>query len=163
MLKGVGIEYRPGGEAGSTYRARADGGPFEVTAKQREAFEKEMKEAFREDLARSEHFELVDEAGPEVLLIIGGLLDVVSYVPPEPIGRSEIFLSSVGEATLVLEIRDSITQTVLVRAIDRRAAESGGNFQASNRVTNRSEVRRLAKEWARLLRTRLDELAAPQE
>jgi len=63
----------------------------------------------------------------------------------------------------VLEIRDSITQTVLVRVIDRRAAESSGDFTASNRVTNRAEVRRLAKSWARLLRTRLDELAKPQE
>jgi len=163
MLKGVGVEYRPGGEEGRTYHARAQGGPFEVTAEQREEFEKEMKEAFREELARSEHFELVDQTGPEVLLIIGGLLDVVSYVPPEPIGRGEIFLSQVGEATLVLEIRDSITQTVLVRAIDRRAAESVGDFQSSNRVTNRAEVRRLAKSWARSLRARLDELAKPQE
>ena len=163
MLKGIGVEYRPGGEAGRTYHARAQGGPFEVTAEQREEFEKEMKDAFREELARSEHFELVDQTGPEVLLIIGGLLDVVSYVPPEPIGRGEIFLSSVGEATLVLEIRDSITQTVLVRAIDRRAAESSGSFTESNRVTNRAEVRRLAKSWARLLRTRLDELAAQPE
>jgi len=163
MLQGVGVEYRPGGEEGRTYHARAQGGPFEVTAEQREEFEKEMKEAFREELARSEHFELVDQAGPDVLLIIGGLLDVVSYVPPEPIGRSEIFLSQVGEATLVLEIRDSITQTALVRAIDRRAAESSGEFNRSNRVTNRAEVRRLAKSWARLLRTRLDEYGKSQE
>jgi len=163
MLKGVGVEYRPGGESGRTYHARAQGGPFEVTAEQREEFEKVMGEAFREELARSEHFELVDEVGPDVLLIIGGLLDVVSYVPPELSGRGDIYLSQVGEATLVLEIRDSITQTVLVRAIDRRAAESISGFQASNTVHNRAEVRRLAKHWARSLRTNLDEFAAPPE
>jgi len=159
MLQNVGVEYRPGGEAGRTFHSRSQGGPFEVTARQREAFEKEMREAFREELAKSEHFELVDEAGPDVLLIRGALLDVVSYVPPEPPGRAEIFLSQVGEVTLVMEIRDSITQTALVRAVDRRAAESTGELRASNRVNNRSEVRRLAKSWARLLRTRLDEFA----
>ena len=159
MLQNVGIEYRPGGEAGRTFHSRSQGGPFEVTAKQREAFEREMRDAFREELAKSERFELVDEAGPEVLLIRGALLDVVSYVPPETAGRSEVFLSRVGEVTLVLEIRDSITQTAFVRAVDRRAAETSGELRASNRVTNRSEVRRLAKSWARLLRTRLDEFA----
>ena len=161
MLQGVGIEYRPGGEAGRTFHARAQGGPFEVTAKQREEFEKIMKEAFREELAKSEYFQLVDEAGPEVLLIRGALIDVVSFVPPELTGRGEIYLSRVGEATLVLEIRDSINQTTLVRAVDRRAAErTSGDFMRSNRVSNRSEVRRLARLWGRLLRTRLDELAS---
>jgi len=162
VLQGVGVEYRPGGESGRTFHDRAQGGPFEVTPKQREGFERVVSEAFREELARSEQFELVEEAGPEVLLIVGGLVDVVSYVPPEPVGRAEIYLSRVGEATLVLEIRDSITQATLARVVDRRAAESAFQLTQSNRVNNRSEVRRLANTWARLLRTRLDELVTRQ-
>lgn len=163
-LQGVGIEYRPGGESGRMYTARTSADHFEVTEKQKAGFEEVMQEAFREELALSEHFTLVDENGPDVLLIIGGLLDVVSYVPPDPVGRGEIYLSSVGEATLVLEIRDSITDATLARVVDRRAAEkSSGDFIRSNRVTNRAEVRRLAKAWARQLRTRLDELAASKE
>ena len=161
MLQGVGIEYRPGGETGRTYRSRSQDGAFEVTPAQREKFESTVKEAFLEELAESETFELVSETGPDVLLIMGGLLDVVSYVPPEPVGRGNIYLSQVGEATLILEVRDSITQATLIRAVDRRAAESGsGGFTRSDRVSNRVEVRRLAKSWARLLRTRLEELAS---
>ncbi|MDH3614102.1 MAG: DUF3313 domain-containing protein [Gammaproteobacteria bacterium] len=160
VLQGVGVEYRPGGESGRTFHDRAQGGPFEVTPKQRENFERVVSEAFREELARSEQFELVEEAGPEVLLIIGGLVDVVSYVPPEPAGMAEIYLSRVAEATLVLEIRDSITQATLARVVDRRAAERAFEMTQSNRVNNKSEVRRLANTWARLLRTRLDELAS---
>lgn len=163
-LQGVGIEYRPGGESGRTYTARTRASHFEVTEEQRAKLEKELREAFREELAQSKHFKLVEENGPDVLLIRGALLDVVSYVPPEPIGRGDIFLSQIGEATLVLEIRDSITQTTLARAIDRRAAErSSGDLMRSTKVTNRAEVRRLAKAWARQLRTRLDALAAPKE
>ena len=162
-LQGVGIEYRPGGESGRRYTARTRVDHYEVTEEQRARFEKEVNEAFREELANGERFTLVDENGPDVLLIKGALLDVVSFVPPELIGRGDIYLKSVGEATLVLEIRDSITQATLVRAVDRRAAErSGGELMRSNRVTNRAEVRRLAKAWARQLRTRLEELAAPQ-
>jgi hypothetical protein len=38
-------------------------------------------------------------------------------------GRGEIYLSSVGEATLVLEAVDSLTGEVIYRAAERRTAE----------------------------------------
>ena len=160
-LQGAGIEYRPGGESGRTSMARSRGGPYEVTESQKERLRTILAEAFRDELSKSDRFTLVKESGPDVLLIRGALLDVVSYVPPEPIGREDIFLRSVGEATLVLEIRDSITEAILVRAVDRKAAEDiGGTLQRSNRVTNAAEVRRLAKRWASALRKGLDEFAA---
>ena len=162
MLEGVGVEYRPGGETGRSMSSRSNASHFEVTEAQKERFESLMREVFIEELGRSEHFTIVTEPGPDVLLIRGGLLDVVSFVPPETVGRSDIFLSRVGEATLVLEIRDSITEAILVRAVDRRAAEqSGGFMSSSNRVTNAAEIRRLARTWARMLRERLDEFGAP--
>jgi len=163
MLLSAGIEYRPGGESGRTMRSRSQGGPYEVTEAQKTRIEKVVREAFTEELANSEHFRIVSEPGPDVLLVRGALLDVVSYVPPEQIGRGEIYLSRVGEATLVVELRDSITEAILARAIDRRAAERVGQFSESNRVTNRSEIRQLAKRWGSLLRDRLDELAGPKK
>jgi len=162
MLQGVGIEYRPGGESGRLYHQRSRADHFEITDKQKKRFERILREAFLDELANSKHFTIVDAAGPEVLLIRGALLDVVSYVPPEPLGRTEIFLSSVGEATLVLEIRDSVSEAVIARAVDRRAAEDTMGFNESNRVNNSSEVRRMARTWARLLRERLDTYGAPK-
>ncbi|MCH9004984.1 MAG: DUF3313 family protein [Proteobacteria bacterium] len=164
MLQGVGIEYRPGGETGRLYRPGSGDDYFEITDKQKEKFEEILREAFLKELGASKHFKIVDQAGADVLLIRGGLLDVVSYVPPEPMGRTEIFLSRVGEATLVLEIRDSISEAIIARAVDRRAAENTGRgFSRSNPVMNRAEVRRMASTWARLLRERLDSYAAPAE
>ncbi|MDH4124310.1 MAG: DUF3313 domain-containing protein [Gammaproteobacteria bacterium] len=164
MLQGVGIEYRPGGETGRTYYATSTGRHFEMSDKQKAAFQQVMSEAFVAELAKGEHFEIVTESGPDVLLIRGALLDVVSYVPPEQPGNSEIFLSRVGEATLVLEIRDSQTEAILLRAIDRRAAESSAmNFTNSNRVTNTAEARRLAQAWARILREGLDRFMAAND
>lgn len=161
MLQGAGIEYRPGGESGRTYMARSGGGPFEVTKEQKARFEQVVSEAFREEMARSERFEIVDEPGPDVLMIRGALLDVVSYVPPDDVaGRVDVYLSRVGEATLVIEIRDSITGAILARAIDRGAAEDMSGFSNSNRVTNRSEVRRLVQRWARALREGLEAFAS---
>jgi hypothetical protein len=165
MLQGVGIEYRPGGESGRLYRTGSASGSdyFELTDEKKKKLENVLREAFVDELGKSEHFTIVDEPGPDVLLIRGGLLDVVSFVPPEQIGRSEIFLSRVGEATLVLEIRDSVSEAILVRAVDRRAAENVGGFSRSSSVTNRAEVRRMAKTWARLLRERLDTYAVAAE
>lgn len=161
MLQGAGIEYRPGGEAGRTFAARSRGGPFEVTEDQKERLEETVVDAFREELGRSERFELVDGPGPDVLLIRGALLDVVSYVPPDSPGRGEVYLSSVGEATLVIEIRDSITNAILARAIDRRAAgDMSGMLMESNRVTNLAEIRRLVQRWARALREGLENATA---
>lgn len=159
MLEGVGVEYRPGGESGRTWHARTSAQHFEVTEAQKADFEALMGEVFREELAKSTHFTIVDEPGPDVLLVRGALLDVVSFVPPDTSmgSRDRVYLSRVGEATIVLELRDSITEAILARAVDRRAAEASFGASESNRVRNRSEVRRMASAWARMLRTRLDE------
>ncbi len=110
-----------------------------------------------EELAKGKRYELTDEPGEDVLLLVAGLIDVVSHVPPEGPGRMDTYLRSVGEATLVLELRDSITGAVLARAADRRAAESF-SMQPASPVTARSEVKRLGSTWGRLLRDRLDDL-----
>jgi len=166
MLQAAGIEYRPGGESGRSWSSRSRGGPYEVTERQKTKFRALVESVFLEELAKSEHFTLVEEAGLEVLLIRGAVLDVVSWVPPELIGRGEIYISKVGEATLVLELRDSITETVLVRAVDRRAAESHGlygDLSLSSPVKNQADVKRVVRSWAQLLRERLDEFGALKE
>jgi hypothetical protein len=164
-LLGAGVQFRPGGETGSSREARRRGGPFEVTEAQKARFIEIMGEAFEAELAQSELFELTEDVGPDVLLIEGALLDVVSWTPPNPTGNQNqgIQLVAVGEATLVLEARDSITNTVFARAVDRRAARRpGGRMFESNRVNNENQLRRLASSWASLLRTRLEEMMGPQ-
>lgn len=166
MLQGAGIEYRPGGESGRSWSSRSRGGPYEVTEQQKQRFRALVAEVFLEELAESEHFTIVTEVGPDVLLIRGALLDVVSWVPEDPPGRGAVFISKVGEATLVLELRDSITEAVLARAVDRRAAEThgfAGDMAKSDRVSNQADVKRVVRFWARLLRERLDEFGAPKE
>ncbi len=165
MLDGVGVEYRPSkgpfsGRAGSssTSIARSSAKDYQLDDATKKVFEDEIAGAFVEEMARSEKYEIVDQPGPDVLLVRGGLLDVVSMVPPEPMGRGAIFIDSVGEATLVLELRDSESNAILARAVDRRAAQSTGTFTESNRVTNRAEVRRLGRRWASTLRSGLETL-----
>ena len=117
-----------------------------------------MGEVFRDELAKIENWEYVTEPGPDVLVLVGYMIDIVSAVPPDTIGRSRIYLTRVGEATLVLELRDSTSNQVLARSLDRRGADPAWPVEAS-RVTTLAEVRRLARTWARLLVKRLDQIA----
>ena len=39
---------------------------------------------FEEEIAKSKHFTVVEEPGPDTLIIRGGLLDIISKVPPAP-------------------------------------------------------------------------------
>ena len=117
---------------------------------------------FLEELQNSRYFTIVEEAGPDVLIIVGGLHDIVSRVPPDTVGRSEVFLTSVGEATLVLEARDSLSGETIYRATDRSSIEPGGggvnNPIRSNSVTTWAELRRWARRWAARLVEGLDSI-----
>ena len=63
--------------------------------------------------------------------------------------RSQIYLSSIGAATLALELRDSETNAILARSIDRRAVEQQGIVQEVTSVTAISEVKRLMRRWGK--------------
>ena len=156
MVQKTGIEFRPGGEAGRSSFSRSSTGPFEVTEQQKARFQEIVKEVVQEELGKSTEFALVDKPGPDVLLIRMALLDIVSFVPPDPMGRSDIFLRDIGEVTLVLELRDSITGAILVRAIHRDAVGSSNRMNRSSRAANAAEVRRLIRRWMSTLRDRLD-------
>ena len=130
-----------------------------MSDKNKESLIEIVSEAFRKEMQKSKHFTGADAPGPDVLIIVGGLHDIVSRVPPDMIGRGDIYLSSVGEATLVLELKDSLSGETIYRAIDRRAAERAGDtMMMSNTVTTKSEVRRLAQRWATRLREGLDSI-----
>ena len=165
MLEGLGVEFRPvsgpySGRAGATSMSTArNQTEFPMDEATQQLFIEEIRGAFLEEMARSNVFEIVEEPGPDVLKLRVGLYDVVSRVPPETVGRSRIYIDSVGDATLVLELRESASNAILVRAVDRRAAgQTGSQMTVSTRATNTAEVRRLGRRWASILTDGLDAL-----
>ncbi len=160
-LEGMGIQYRPTSAASKSRLAAVKGNEsdFPINAEKRERLRQTVADAFVNELKKSEKFELTNDTGPDVLIVRGGLLDVVSNVPQNTSARMDIYLESIGQATLVLELVDAESNTVLLRATDRRSAERQNMAFASNSVSNWLEVKRLAQFWARLLRERLDGLA----
>jgi hypothetical protein len=160
MVGDAVFEFRAVKKSGSsTMTMRNNESEFWISDANKEKLIEVVSETFRKELEKSEHFTNAEAPGPNVLLLVGGLHDIVSRVPPQQIGRGEIFLSSVGEATLVLEARDSLSGETIYRAIDRRSAEqTGGMMTTSNTVSNMSEVRRMARRWAIRLREGLDSI-----
>lgn len=109
-------------------------------------------------------FKIAKTAGPNVLRIRTGVVDLFVNAPDVPsAGRSTSFTTNAGEATLVMEARDSQTNALLGRVIDRRQTRGTGgmnNMSQSNRVTNTSEFRALARRWAQISASKLNDLKA---
>jgi len=131
---------------------------FWIDEKNRQKLVDTVTQIFAEELGKSKHFTMADKAGPDTLVVVGGLHDIVSRVTPDLVGAGEIYLASVGEATLVLELRDSLSGETIYRAVDRRRIERQGDVVQSNVVSTWAEVRRWAKRWATRLRDGLDSI-----
>jgi hypothetical protein len=156
---GAEFEFRNVQKMPASAARRSNESEFWLSESNRQRLVDTVSEVFAEELQQSEHFAMVAEPGPDTLVIVGGLHDIVSQVPPEDVGRSEVWLSSLGEATLVIELRDSLSNEVVYRAIERRAIERPGNQMVrANTATTWAEVRRWARRWAVSLREGLDSI-----
>jgi hypothetical protein len=154
---GAEFEFRNVQKMSASAARRSNEQEFWISDANKQRLIDTVTEVFREELQKSESFTVTEEPGPDALIVIGGLLDIVSQVPPEDVGRSEVWLRSVGEATLVIELRDSLSNEVVYRAVERRAAENVGNQMIrANTATTWAEVRRWARRWAVRLREGLD-------
>lgn len=109
-------------------------------------------------------FKIAKAPGPNVLRVRTGVVDLFVNAPDvQRAGRSRTFTTNAGEATLVMEARDSMTNALLGRVVDRRETRgTGGMTMAtqSNRVTNTAEFRQLARRWAQISATKLNDLKA---
>ncbi|MGB5689703.1 MAG: DUF3313 family protein [Woeseiaceae bacterium] len=114
----------------------------------------EFNNVFVKELNKKGH-EVVEEVGPDVLLLRPALINVDVAAPDTmSASMSRTFVRSAGSMTLYLELYDSSTSTLLARVIDPQG-DRGGFAQAANRMTNRVAADRILREWADLLATHL--------
>jgi hypothetical protein len=159
MPGGAEFQFRNVQKMSATQARRSNENEFWISDSQRQRLIEVVSGVFEEELQRSEHFTIVDEPGQDTLIIVGAIHDIVSRVPPAHIGRGEIWLSSLGEGTLVIELADSLSGEVIYRAVDRRAAENvGSQMIRANSASTWGEVRRWARRWATRLREGLDSI-----
>lgn len=154
---GADFEFRAARKVSAAAARNTNRREFWISDAKKQRLVEMVSEVFTEELQRSEHFTLAEEPGPDTLIIHGALHDIVSRVPPQDVGRSEVWLRTIGEATLVIELRDSLSNEVIYRAVERRAIENmAQQMTQAHTATTWAEVRRWARRWAVRLREGLD-------
>jgi hypothetical protein len=107
-------------------------------------------------------FEVVTKPGPDVLRLRTDIINLFVNAPDTgSAGRVASFTTNAGEATIVLEARDSQSNALLARAIERRQTQTNtGTGTRATSVSNTADFRRLAQSWARTSATKLQNLQA---
>lgn len=100
---------------------------------------------------------VVDAPGAGVLEVDVQVVDLYLNAPDlQTAGRSTSYARSFGRLTLVAELRDSTTGTVVMRLLDRSIGHDHATFEPTGRVENTREVGIVAGDWARALRRQLE-------
>jgi uncharacterized protein DUF3313 len=117
--------------------------------------------AFKEELSRG-GYTVVSEADDDVLTVVPFVVDLSISAPKTNTGGSptHTFVAEQGRMTLVAELRDSSTNQVLARAVDKAVASQANAFQMANDVTRSGAADDAIRRWARALRSALDEAKA---
>lgn len=112
---------------------------------------------FVKELQSRSGYQVVNEAGPDVLRVKAKIINLfVSAPDAKAMGPSRTYTVSAGEMTIFAELYDSETGELLARVVDRRVARGAGTMNLTNSVVNVDEARSIASAWARILRDGLD-------
>ena len=112
------------------------------------------------EACREGGYPVVSESGPDVMRLRTGVVDISVTAPDvQTAGRTRSFAEEAGYATLVVEVRDSVSGALLGRAVDGKVA-GDNSMLIRNSVTNRGDFRSLMKRWASISVRGLDELKA---
>lgn len=141
-------------------RLRTSEVAFAIPEDQRSRIERSFETSLVDALHSSPYFRPIPDPAQDTLAIRASLVDVVSRVPREGgIGRTQVYVDSVGDATLVVELWDSRRDQLLVRAIDhQRLGPPGHQLVRGNQVTSSAEINRQMRRWAADVRSLLEEL-----
>lgn len=118
-----------------------------------------VDESFRRAFAKA-GYELAGEAGADTLRVTVSIIDL-NVVAPDVASspRVRTYAREAGNATIVVEVRDSLSGELLGRAVDERTA---GDSFAYRRTwaSNRGDFQKLADDWAAISARGLGELKA---
>ena len=107
---------------------------------------------------RSGGYMLIQGYAPDALRITPMIVNLYVTAPSaQQRPGTRTFIANTGHMTLVAEVSDSVTGEPLARVIDTQQGRGTGTVQLSSSVSNMADATRAFTNWARLLRTGLDE------
>ena len=133
-----------------------------ISAHQMDKIKKELAAEFHKifvkELEEKGTYQVVEKGGTDVLLVRPAIINLEIEAPDNMADPTAMtFSASSGQMTLYVELYDSVTSDILVRAIDPEAGDQGGFATMQNSVTNTAEARRIMKKWAKTLHQAMDE------
>ena len=111
---------------------------------------------FSSALTLNHGYPLVTQPASDVLRVTASITELDVAATPDSVGNQRMYVVNPSELTLSMELRDSTTGALLVRAIDKDKGRAVGNLQVADAVSNSAEARRALTLWAGLLRDALD-------
>ena len=138
------------------------GNPLKVKDKDMVKIQEDVATLFREVFTKElvdGGYVMADEPGEDVLLVKPAIVDLDVTAPDiQSANRTRSYSESAGEMTLNLELYDSLTDDKIAKATDRkRDYDNGYRMQWRTSVSNRADARRMMTDWAKGLRSALDE------
>ena len=136
---------------------------FPLNTENKDRFSAFLKDQFIAEFADLQNIRLVDTPGPTVIDLHVRVQDILATIPGQrvgAIGRATFALEAIGEVTLVIELRDSESEEVLVRVFDQQALEGVAMFQDDRPVARWPDIEQLCRQWARRVREGLDVLVS---
>jgi hypothetical protein len=153
MLDSVTVSFKRNWERDVRSSVRSVG-PF-LTAQDVDRIRRDMADGLRAAMTRDltkAGYRIVDHPGPGVLRLTPVLLDVYVNAPDvQRDTRVDVYTLEAGEATLAIETRDSQTNELLGRAVDRRRTGETGTWTWTTRVSNRAEFGRIFSIWSSII------------
>ena len=99
------------------------------------------------DAFRKAGYEVVTTTGPDVLRVNSGVLDLEINAPKPDSGIQSTYVITAGQAALIVEVRDTVSNALLGRVADRRTTQDIGARMAST-ARNVYDFRLLFTHWA---------------
>jgi hypothetical protein len=125
-----------------------------------QAAQEGFQDVFAEEFTKA-GYQIVTTPAPDVMRVRTAVvnLDIAAPDPMEP-GRTYRYSRDAGEATVVIEVRDSMSGAILGRGIDRRTAGDNDFMMRRTSGTNRGDFSRMFRRWAELSAEGLTQLRA---
>ncbi len=120
-----------------------------------------FREIFGFALSSNHGYGLTTQPGADTLRVTTTISNLgVAKSPADAATQRPSYVVSSDELVLLMDLRDSRSGTLLVRAIDRGKVRAAGDLRIEDSVLESADARRALGMWADLLREALDEARA---
>jgi len=115
-----------------------------------------FQEQFTADLNKA-GYKVVNEDGSNVLRVSAAIANLYITAPQKATSQNiKTYTTETGHMTLVAELRDSVTNQLLARAVDTEQGRETHNFMLTTSAANTADATRAISEWAGVLVKALD-------